>query len=254
MQLRGRAALVTGADSGIGQAIAITFARAGADVVVHYGTDRAGADNTAEQIRRQGRRAEVGQADLADPWAARPLFQAAVAALERVDILVNCAGTSSPTGAALDQPLDDFIRLLMVDLVSPFALCQAAGQHMAQRGGGAILNITSVSQVVTDPQSTAYHAAKGALKNLTESFALELAPKNVRVNSLAPGLIATPMTAQKIGQPERAAQAARKIPLGRIGTPQDVADVALFLVSDAARYVTGASYFVDGGILLVGSV
>jgi glucose 1-dehydrogenase len=254
MSLQGKTALVTGADSGIGQAIATALADAGADIAVHYGTDRQGAETTAEAIHRQGRKATILQADLGEPRQAQPLFQQALQALGQVDILVNCAGTSSPQGGALQEPLDDFIHLLNVDLVSPFALCQAAGQHMAGRGSGNIVNISSVSQWIVDPQSTAYHAAKGGLKNLTESFALELAPKGVRVNSVAPGLVATPMTAEKLKDPQQAEQSRKRIPLQRIGQPQDIANVVLFLVSDQASFITGVSYPVDGGTMLSGAV
>jgi glucose 1-dehydrogenase len=130
MKLAGKAALVTGADSGIGQAIAVTYAREGADVVVHYGNDRQGAEETARQVRAQGPRATVLQADLADPRTAPQLFAQAVEALGGIDLLVCSAGTRSSGGGPLEDPLDDFVRLLNVDLVSSYALCQAAGQHM----------------------------------------------------------------------------------------------------------------------------
>lgn len=250
MRLQGKNALVTGADSGIGQAIASTFAREGANVVIHYGTDRQGAEQTAQQVRQHGVRAEILQADLADANHAPQLFAQALAALGTIDILVNNAGTSSPTGGALQETIDDFVRLLTIDLVSPFALSQAAGRHMAERGQGVIINTTSVAQDLTDPQSTSYHAAKAGLRALTESFALELAAKGVRVNSIAPGTIATPMTAQQVDDPQQRQQAEQRIPLGRVGQPQDIANVVLFLATDEAAYITGASYFVDGGLTL----
>jgi glucose 1-dehydrogenase len=242
--------LVTGADSGIGQAIALTFAREGANVVIHYGTDRQGAETTAQQVQQHGVRAEILQADLSDARHAHHLFEQAVAALGAIDILVNNAGTSSPTGGALQESLDDFVRLLTIDLISPFALSQAAGRHMVERGRGVIINTTSVAQDLADPQSTSYHTAKAGLRALTESFALELAPKGVRVNSIAPGTIATPMTAQQVDDPQQRQQAEQRIPLGRVGQPQEIATMALFLASDEASYVTGVSYVVDGGLTL----
>jgi glucose 1-dehydrogenase len=250
MRLQDRNALVTGADSGIGQAIALTFAREGANMVIHYGTDLQGAETTAQQVQQHGVRAEIVQADLADARHAQELFAQAVAALGTIDILVNNAGTSSPTGGALQESLDDFVRLLTIDLISPFTLSQAAGKHMVERGRGVIINTTSVAQDLADPQSTSYHTAKAGLRALTESFALELAPKGIRVNSIAPGTIATPMTAQQVDDPQKRQQAEQRIPLGRVGQPQEIANMALFLASDEASYVTGVSYYVDGGLTL----
>jgi len=253
MKLEGKTALVTGADSGIGQAIAVTFAREGADVAVHYGSDRQGAEETADQIRRQGRRAEIIQADLADPRNAAGLFEQATGALGHIDALACNAGTSSTGGGPLEDPLDDFVRLLNVDLISPFALLQAAGRHMAARGSGAIVVTTSVAQQKASAQSSSYHVAKSGLKSMTEDFALALASKGVRVNSVAPGLVVSPMTAEKVSAPQQAEQQRQGIPLGRLGQPQDIANAALFLVSDDASFATGASLVVDGGELVSGS-
>ena len=252
MRLQGKNALVTGADSGIGQAIATTFAREGANVAVHYGTDRQGAETTAEQVRRQGVRAEVIQADLADPHNAQQLVAQAISALGALDILACNAGTSSSGGGPLEDPLDDFVRLLNVDLISPYALLQAAGRHMAERGSGAIVTTTSVAQQKASPQSSSYHVAKSGLKSMTEDFALVLAPKGVRVNSIAPGLVVSPMTAEKLSDAQQAEQQRQNIPLKRVGEPQDIANAALFLVSDEASFATGASFVIDGGELLGG--
>ncbi len=252
MRLEGRTALVTGADSGIGQALAITFAREGADVVVHYGTDRDGAETTAAQVRQQGRRAEVIQEDLAEPTNAARLVEEAIGALGHLDIVACNAGTSSSGGGPLEDPVEDFVRLLNVDLVSPYALLQAAGRHMAERGRGAIVTTTSVAQQKASSGSSSYHVAKSGLKSLTEDFALTLAPKGVRVNSIAPGLVASPMTVEKLSDPQQEEQQRQNIPLRRIGQPQDIANAALFLVSDEASFATGASFVIDGGELVSG--
>ncbi len=249
MKLQGKTALVTGSDSGIGQAIAITFAREGANVVVHYGNDEQGARNTAAQVQQQGRRAEVLQADLADPSNAQTLFRQALERMGRIDILVNNAGTGAKIESSLKQPLEDFIRVINIDLISPWALCHAAAEHMMEVGWGAIINITSVHEEIPSPGGAAYDAAKAGLRSLTRTLALELAPKGIRVNNIAPGMIATPMTAESLEDPRKAEQSTQRIPMGRPGQPQEVANIALLLASDDASYVTGSTYFVDGGLM-----
>ncbi len=249
MKLTGKAALVTGADSGIGRAIATTFAREGADVVVHYHQDRRGAEQTAHAAASHGVRAEVIQADLGDPRQAQTLFEQAVARLGRIDILVNNAGKGASADSSLDIPLETFMNVLNVDLVSPWVLAQAAAREMAERGKGAILNITSVHEEIPSPGNAAYDAAKGGLRMIARTLGLELAPKGVRINNIAPGMIATPMTTERLHDPEQSEQSLQRIPMGRAGEPQEIADVALFLASDDASYVTGSTYFADGGLL-----
>ena len=144
MKLQGKTALVTGSDSGIGRAIATTFAREGADVVVHYLEDQRGAEQTAHAAAQNGVRAEILQADLSDPSQAESLFTQAVARLGRIDILVNSAGKGAGAESSLDIPLETFLDVLNVDLVSPWVLCRAAARAMVERGGGVIVNITSV--------------------------------------------------------------------------------------------------------------
>ena len=248
MKLEGRTALVTGADSGIGQAIAITFAREGADVVVHYGSDEQGARKTAQEIEQHGRRAVVLQADLGDPRNAQTLFEQALGELGQLDILVNNAGAGANVEHSIDTPLDEFIRVINIDMISPWALCQAAAKHMAGRAKGVIVNITSVHEEIPGPGGAAYDAAKGGLRSITRTLALELAPQGIRINNIAPGMIATPMTEDRLKDPEKAKQSAERIPLGRPGQPQEIANVALLLASDDGSYITGSSYFVDGGL------
>jgi glucose 1-dehydrogenase len=249
MKLKGKKALVTGSDSGIGQAIATTFAREGADVVVHYHSDRQGAEQTAAAVRQQGRRAEVMQADLSDPQAALALYEQAHSTLGQVDILVNNAGAGADVEASIDTPLDEFVSVINLDLVSPWVLCQAAAKEMAQRGAGVIINVTSVHEEIPGKGGAAYDAAKAGLRSVSRTLALELAPQGIRINNIAPGMIATPMTADALEDPQKAEQSAKQIPMGRPGQPQEVANVALFLASEEASYVTGSSYFVDGGLM-----
>lgn len=248
MKLQGKRALVTGADSGIGKAIATTFAREGADVVVHYHADEQGARDTARQIEAHGRRAEVVQADLADPHAAETLFRTAISWLGRMDILVNNAGTGASQERSLDTPLDEFVRVLNIDMVSPWVLCQAAARQMVERGGGVIINVTSVHEEIPSPGGAVYDASKAALRSITRTLALELGPQRVRINNIAPGMIVTPMTAERVEDPQKLEESRQRIPMRRPGEAQEVANVALFLASDDASYVTGSSYFVDGGL------
>lgn len=249
MKLEGKRALVTGADSGIGQAIAITFAREGADVVIHYHSDQRGAQSTADQVRHHGRQAAVLQADLSEPQNAVPLYEQAVAQFGGIDILVNNAGTGSESSGALKIPLEEFTRVINVDLISPWALTQAAANGMIEQGGGVILNVTSVHEEIPAKGDPSYAAAKGGLRNVTRTLAVELAPHHVRIANIAPGMIATPMTEEKIEDPEKFEEAKETIPMGRPGRPQEIANMALFLASDEASYITGSSFFVDGGLM-----
>ncbi len=254
MRLHGKIALVTGSDSGIGRAIALTFAREGAGVVVHYYSDLAGALDTAERVRGHGSRAEVLQADLSDPYNARDLYQRTVELMGRVDVLVNSAGTGPRVHDSLEVPIEEFLRVINVDLTSPWVLCQAAANDMARRGNGVIINITSVHEVAPLVGGAPYHAAKGGLRNLTKSLALELASRGLRINNIAPGMVATPMTADALSDPVRALEATARIPMRRAADPQEIANVALFLASDDASYVTGHTFFADGGLLQIISV
>ena len=249
MKLEGKIVVVTGSDSGIGRAIATTCAREGAHVAVHFHTDKRGAEQTANAARHHGVRAEVFQADLADPSEAALLFEKVIVAFGRVDVLVNNAGKGASAPSSLDLPLTAFQEVLNVDLVSPWVLTQLAAKGMVERGGGAIVNITSVHEEIPSPGNVAYDVAKGGLRMVARTLTAELAGKGVRVNNVAPGMIATPMTTERLLDPEQGEQAMKRIPMGRPGEPQEIANVVLFLVSDDASYVSGSTFFADGGLL-----
>jgi glucose 1-dehydrogenase len=248
MRLNGKTAFVTGADSGIGRAIALTFAREGADVAIHYHLDRRGAEQTAKAIEHHGRQTEIFEADFTNPAAAEGLITQVIERLGRLDILVNNAGRGSEASASLEITTDLFLQVIHVDLVAPFVLARDAARVMAEQGSGSIINVTSVHEEIPSPGGADYCASKGGLRMVTRTLALELAPKGVRINNLAPGMIATPMTTPTLHDPEQSAEALARIPLGRPGEPQEMANVALFLASDEASYVTGSTFFADGGL------
>ncbi|MFF3256279.1 SDR family oxidoreductase [Actinacidiphila glaucinigra] len=246
----GRVAVVTGSDSGIGRATAVRLAADGLDVGITYHGDRQGAEATAEEVRRHGRRAEVSRLDLTALPAAAEVLDELVDRLGRVDVLVNNAGTGTMT-AFLELDLATMRDVIDVDLVGPFLCSQHAARRMiAQGDGGRIVNVTSVHEHQPRVGAAPYCAAKGGLGLLTQVMALELAEHGITVNAVAPGEIATPMTGQEDRDPR--SEPRPGIPLRRPGDAREVAAVIAFLAGPEAAYVTGASWSVDGGMLRMG--
>jgi NAD(P)-dependent dehydrogenase (short-subunit alcohol dehydrogenase family) len=242
-------AIVTGSDSGIGKASAVAFARAGYDFGTTWNTDKDGARETAEQVEAAGRRAEVRHLDLTQPESGAAVVDALADALGGLDVFVNNAGTGH-SEPFLDHAVADWRRVLDVDLTGPFVCAQRAAQRMVTAGrGGRIINVTSVHEHVPLRGSAAYCAAKGGLGLLTKVMALELAEHGITVNAVAPGEISTPMTGQEDVDPGQ--QHRPGVPAGRPGDAREVAGLVVFLASDEARYITGASYLIDGGMLLM---
>ncbi|KAA2212489.1 SDR family NAD(P)-dependent oxidoreductase [Teichococcus oryzae] len=251
MKLHGKTALVTGADSGIGQAIATLFAAEGADLCVTYRSDRDGAEETARRIRSAGRRALVAQCDIGDPGAVSALFAKLEAELGAPDILVNNAGRSMenmPVAEMDDAVLDSVLR---VNLMGPLFCCRAfLRQRLKQGGGGRIVTISSVAQHLPTPESAPYGMSKAGLGSLCRSLSREVAEHGITVNNVAPGMIETAMTQERIDDPEAREKSFAAIPLHRAGQPEEVAKVALFLASDDAAYVTGQTWVIDGGLTM----
>jgi NAD(P)-dependent dehydrogenase (short-subunit alcohol dehydrogenase family) len=249
---RPRRAVVTGSDSGIGRAVAVALARAGADVGITWHEDEAGAEATAEEVRALGRRAEVRHLDLAALPQAADVVDELADALGGVDVLVNNAGTGTST-PLLELTYEQWRDTVATDLDGAFLCLQRAARRMAAEGsGGRIVNITSVHEHQPRVGAAPYCAAKGGLGLLTRTAAIELAEHGITVNAVAPGEVATPMT----GQADEAVTGQGKdrpgVPLGRPGDAREVAAVVAFLCSAEAGYVTGASWAVDGGMLQMG--
>ncbi|WP_169987852.1 SDR family oxidoreductase [Microbispora sp. H10836] len=245
-----KVAIVTGADSGIGRATAVTLAAQGFDVGVTCHRDEKGARETADEVVEQGRRAAVRRHDLTDPVAAAAVVDELADELGGLGVLVNNAGTGTAE-PLLEIGYDRWRSVLAVDLDGPFLCSQRAARRMIERGaGGRIINVTSVHEDYPRLGAGPYCAAKGGLRMLSRTLALELARHGITVNTIAPGEIATPMTGQEDQPPRPGTRPG--YPLGRPGDAREVAAVIAFLAGPASSYVTGASLFVDGGLGLMG--
>jgi 2-deoxy-D-gluconate 3-dehydrogenase len=243
-RLDGSVALVTGAATGIGAAIAEALAQAGADVACH-GNSRP-ADATAERVRTLDKRSVALRGDLADKGTPRALVDATVDALGRIDIVVNNAGMIRRAPAA-EYGEEDWATVIEVNLSSVFRLCQAAGQRMLAQGGGKIVNIASLLSFQGGITVPAYAASKGGVAQLTKALANEWAGRGVNVNAIAPGYIKTDNTLALQQNETRNRQILERIPAGRWGDPSDIAGAAVFLSSKASDYVNGHVLVVDGG-------
>jgi NAD(P)-dependent dehydrogenase (short-subunit alcohol dehydrogenase family) len=243
------AAIVPGGDSGIGKATAVALARRGHDVALTYSRDAQGAEETAHEVRAEGRRAEVRHLDLTETDQVQRTIDGLVDALGGVEVLVNNAGTGAST-PFLELELAEWRDVLEVDLTGAFLAAQAVARRMVAAGvAGRIVNVTSVHEHVPLEGSTPYVVAKHGLGGLTKSMALELAAHGITVNSVAPGEIATPMTGQEDDDPHAAQRPG--VPLRRRGDAREVAELIAYLSSPEASYTTGGSYVIDGGMLLM---
>jgi len=248
ISLEGQRALVTGANSGIGAAIAVALGEAGARVAINYVTDEPAAQQVAETIRRHGGEALVVSADVTQPDAVAALFRQLDGAFGGLDILVNNAGIDGDRSLAWETDLIRWRAVLEVNLVGAFYCAREALRRMTVQRSGVILNLTSVHETIAWSGYSAYTASKAGLGMLSKTLAQEAAPYGVRVLALAPGAIRTPINQAVWSDPHTLADLLRKIPLGRLGTVDEVARLAVVLVSDVASYVTGTTVYVDGGM------
>ena len=246
LDLSGRVALVTGAGRGFGRTIAGRLAAAGARVAVHYRGSREGAEAVVAEVRAAGGEARAVAGDLTRDGEAARVVDETTEAFGRLDVLANNA-VSYPLAGLMDVSALQWDEVLAANLKSALLCTQAAARSMIAAEGGAIVNVTSIGAFRPSPDLVHYGAAKAGLEMLTRSAAIELGPKRIRVNAVAPGVIWR--EGIEAAWPEGVTAYRAKAPLGRIGQPEDVADACLFLASPAARFITGVTLVVDGGVL-----
>jgi len=237
--------LVTGASRGLGSAIALAFGRTGARVYVGYKNREREATDTVHGVEAAGGQAAALAFDVTDPGAVRSAFERVAEEQGKLDVLVNCAGVARDGWFAL-QNADDFRAPIEASLMGAYHCCRAAVPGMLSRRAGAIINVSSVAALHASPGQTGYSAAKAGLIAFTRTLAVEVAASGVRVNSVVPGLLSTGMAVRLDQRILREKQA--RIPLGRLGAPEEVAEVVLFLASDRASYVVGQAIVIDGGL------
>ncbi len=247
MGLEGKSAVVTGASRGIGRAIAEQLARNGARVVVNYAKDEAGAQEAVAAIKAAGGEAYAAQADVSDYKSAEGLIKGAVEAYGAVDILVNNAGTTRDM-VIMMMPESDWDIVIQTNLKSAFNCSKAAVKTMLRKRSGRIINITSVSGIAGNAGQTNYSASKAGLIGFTKALAREVAARSITVNAVAPGFVPTTLTGDLPADLKEASLKA--IPLGRWGTPEEIAHAVAFLASNEAGYITGQVLSVDGGMVM----
>ena len=245
--LEGKIVLITGASAGIGRATAIAAARHGADVAINYIGDDAPAESCVAAIEAEGGRGIAVKGDVADPATASAFVGAAVEVFGRIDVFVSNAGIC-PFHAFLDMPAETFERTMKVNLHGAWFMVQAAANQMVrQGGGGAIVAVSSISALVGGEYQTHYTPTKAGVHSLMQSAAIALGRHGIRCNSVLPGTILTDINKEDLADPAKRAYMEGRVPLGRLGQPDDLAGPIVFLASDLANYVTGAALLVDGG-------
>lgn len=248
IRLDGKRVLVTGGNSGIGEAMALAFADAGADVAIDYVTDEPAAKTLVRTIEKKGRKALAFEANVAEQRQVARMFDELDRAWGGIDVLLDNAGIDGKKMSCFDAEEPDIRRVVDVNLIGAFHCAREALKRMVRQKSGVVLFTSSVHQRIAWAEHSAYVATKGALKMMMKTMAQEAGPHGVRVLSVAPGAVATPINAAVLNDKAWQKDLQQKVPLKRIGQPEDIASAALFLASDRASYITGTTVFVDGGM------
>jgi glucose 1-dehydrogenase len=249
MKLAGKVALVTGSSQGIGQVIAIRLAQEGVDIVIDYRSHPDGANETLAKVEAAGQRGHIVQADLSVIDDIHKIVAEGIQRFGKLDILVNDAGVDGKNADFWEITEADYDKVLNVNLKGTFFTTQAFVQHLIEtKRTGKIINISSVHEEMAFPHFTAYCASKGGVKMMMRNLAVELGPLGITVNNIAPGAIVTPINTKLLNDPVKLNSLQHNIPLGRLGTPEDIAPMVVFLASADADYVTGATFYLDGGL------
>lgn len=250
-KLTGQIAVITGGSSGIGQATAIEFAREGAAVAIVYHEDAEGAEVTQKQAEAAGARVVIIQGDVGKEADVEKIFAACWEDLGLPTILVNCAGVDAGGKKVAEMTLEHWETTLQTNLTGPFLCCRQLIRGLAEaKQPGKIINISSVHQEIPRAGAAEYDASKGGLRNLTTTLALELAPLKINVNNIAPGMVLTPMNQEAMDDPKVLEEQVQSIPWKRAAQPREIARLAVYLASEDADYVTGATFTIDGGLTI----
>jgi NAD(P)-dependent dehydrogenase (short-subunit alcohol dehydrogenase family) len=247
-ELEGKTAIVTGASRGIGKAVAMGFAKAGANLVL-VSRNPSALEGVAREVEKTGRKSLKIPADIGNPKDISKVVESTLKVFPRIDILLNNAGISPILSRAEEVKLNEWEEIIRVNLTGTFLLCQAVGKVMIQQEGGKIINMVSVGAVVGFPRQVGYCATKGGILQLTKVLAIEWTRYNIQVNAIGPAYLETELTDGMRKSKIISENLIRRTPMGRFGQPEEVIGAAIFLASDASSYVTGQTLFVDGGWL-----
>ncbi|MGE8001006.1 glucose 1-dehydrogenase [Lysinibacillus sp. NPDC093190] len=248
--LEGKVVVITGAATGLGKAMGIRFGAEKAKVVINYRSNEADVNAVVEEVKKAGGEAIAVQGDVTVEADVINLVQTAVKQFGTLDVMINNAGIENPV-ASHEMPLSDWNRVINTNLTGAFLGSREAIKYYVENDiKGTVINMSSVHQVIPWPLFVHYAASKGGIKLMTETLALEYAPKGIRVNNIGPGAINTPINAEKFADPAKRADVESMVPMGYIGKPEEIAAVAVWLASSQASYVTGTTLFADGGMTL----